>query len=175
MMRPRRRTEGGAVALWLERYIARLEGLPLSLRRRLLALFFLVPTATVLWLALMLEPDPSGVGTHTQLGLGQCSMLLLTDWPCPMCGMTTTFSHLAHGELVAGFLNQPFGLVLFLLTVGCAVISSWELVTARGRLGGLLAWALAHDLLVATGTLAGLLGGWIYKVLWLRELLPWAG
>jgi len=163
------------MARLIELSIALVNRLSQTQRRRLLALVFLIPSATVLGIALTLDPDPSGVGTHTQLGLGQCSMLLLTAWPCPMCGMTTTFTHLAHGQLLAGALNQPFGLALFALTLGSAVVSLWDLITAQGRLGTALAWVLAHDLVVASGVLAGLFGGWIYKVLWLRDLLPWGG
>jgi hypothetical protein len=163
------------MARWIELSTALFERLSQTQRRRLLALVFLLPSATVLGIAFTLDADPSGVGTHTQLGLSQCSMLFLTGWPCPMCGMTTTFTHLAHGQVLAGTLNQPFGLALFVLTLGTAAVSLWELLTAQGRLGAVLAWALARDLAIAGGVLAGLFGGWIYKVLWLRDMLPWGG
>jgi len=148
--------------------------LSIGMQRRLIGLWMLVPSATVLYLAAHLSPDPSGVGTPTQLGLGTCTLLLLTDWPCPMCGMTTTFSHLAHGELLAGFLNQPFGLVLFALTLGAALLGLWEVLLARGQAAQVFYWALGRDFVIVSVALAGLIGGWIYKVLLLRDWLPWS-
>ncbi|MGE3821953.1 MAG: DUF2752 domain-containing protein, partial [Isosphaeraceae bacterium] len=38
-----------------------------------------------------LEPDPSGFGTHRQLGLPPCHFAWVTGKPCPTCGMTTAF------------------------------------------------------------------------------------
>jgi len=72
-----------------------------------------LPTLTVLAIARHLQPDPAGVGTHTQLGLGRCPVLALTGYPCPMCGMTTTFALMADLRPVDAALNQPFGVVLF--------------------------------------------------------------
>jgi len=66
---------------------------------------------TVLVLAATLQADPAGHGTHTQLGLPACGFALATGKPCPTCGMTTAFSHAAHGNLLASFLTQPGGLV----------------------------------------------------------------
>ncbi len=63
-------------------------------------------------LGLATEPDPRGYGTHEQLGLGVC---LFRDWlggPCPTCGVTTSGSHLAHGDVAAAWSTQPLGVVL---------------------------------------------------------------
>jgi hypothetical protein len=91
-----------------------------------------------------------------------------------MCGMTTTFTHLAHGQLLQGLLNQPFGLVLFALTLGAGLVGLWELLWARGRLEQIFRWIIHRDLPIVVAGLTGLLGGWIYKVLLLRGILPWA-
>jgi hypothetical protein len=140
---------------------------------RLLALTLLLPSGTVLAVAAWLEPDPAGVGTHRQLGLGGCTLLQLTGWPCPMCGMTTTFSLAAHGRLVEALLCQPYGLVLFALTLATALVSLVELVRPRGRWRGFWDWLGLKEGWVAAGLLLGLLAGWLYK-LWVT-LGPFAG
>ena len=83
----------------------------------LMSLVLFLGTAAVLGLALWLDADPSGHSTHTQLGLNQCTLLSYTGYPCPMCGMTTTFTHMAHLQPLEAFVTQPFGVFLFLLTV----------------------------------------------------------
>ena len=45
-------------------------------------------------------------------------MLRATGKPCPTCGVTTSFVLAAHGRFAESLVNQPFGLVLFLLVVG---------------------------------------------------------
>ena len=32
------------------------------------------------------------MGTHQQLGLPPCNFVTLTGYPCPACGMTTSFA-----------------------------------------------------------------------------------
>jgi Protein of unknown function (DUF2752) len=73
--------------------------------------------ATVtLGIARALTPAPAGFGTHQQLGLPACTFLHWTGYPCPSCGLTTCFAHAAHGDLLAAFIAQPFGVLLFLMT-----------------------------------------------------------
>lgn len=71
---------------------------------------------TVLALAYHLPPDPSGTGTHTGLGLPRCVWLYATGLPCPSCGMTTSFSYFAHGNVLASLWIQPMATLLALLT-----------------------------------------------------------
>ena len=49
--------------------------------------------------AMRLDPNPSGLGTHRQLGLPPCTALVLWDIRCPMCGMTTAWAHLVRGRV----------------------------------------------------------------------------
>ncbi|MGE3109487.1 MAG: DUF2752 domain-containing protein [Phycisphaerales bacterium] len=65
-----------------------------------------------------LTPAAEGHGTHQQLGLPACAFYVSTGSPCPTCGMTTAFSHVAHREPWRGFVTQPFGA---LLAIGVAV------------------------------------------------------
>lgn len=75
--------------------------------------------AAVLTLARVLEPDVRGIGTHTQLGLPPCAFLTLTQRPCPACGLTTAFAHMARGHLLAACHANAVGLPLFL----CALVA----------------------------------------------------
>ena len=61
-----------------------------------------------------LHPDPSGHGTHTQLGLPPCPSVLLFHRPCPGCGLTTSFTALIHGNLPFAFHAHPLGPFLYL-------------------------------------------------------------
>lgn len=70
----------------------------------------------VLLIARRLEPNTSGFGTHTQLGLPGCLFQHWTGLPCPACGLTTSFSLLAHGSLHDGVACHPLGALLFTLT-----------------------------------------------------------
>lgn len=58
--------------------------------------------AVALWLR-PYAPDgsPLRMATHTQLGLPECNMVAMTGKPCPACGMTSSFSLLAHGDVTA--------------------------------------------------------------------------
>lgn len=132
---------------------------------RFVALTLLLPSATPLVVAALLDPDPAGVGTHRQLGLGGCTMLQLTGWPCPMCGMTTTFSLAIHGRLIEALLCQPFGLALFLLTVATALVSLVELVRPVGLWRRAWDWIGLKEGWIAAALMLGLLVGWAYKLL----------
>lgn len=61
-----------------------------------------------------LHPDPSGHGTHTQLGLPPCPCVLLFHRPCPGCGLTTSFTALIHGNIRFAFHAHPLGPFLYL-------------------------------------------------------------
>lgn len=75
----------------------------------------ILPLAVIVT-ARILTPDPSGHGTHTQLGLPPCGFLVLTGCPCPGCGLTTAFSHMAHLDVFGAARANPFGIPLFLVS-----------------------------------------------------------
>ncbi len=141
---------------WVNQY-------PPGLTNRVVGASIALPTSTVLGIAMWLTPSERGFGTHTQLGLGECVMMQLTDWPCPMCGMTTTFTLMAHLRPVDAFFNQPFGVVLFTLTVVGAVVGLFDLVTGRGLFTKVLGWVGRREQVIALGLLVGMFGGWLYK------------
>jgi Protein of unknown function (DUF2752). len=111
--------------------------------------------------AFVLHPDPAGIGTHRQLGLPACWMRALTGWPCPSCGLTTSFAQLANGNLRLAFAAHPLGPPLFALFAWGSVCSLLEFrgkTTAFGALlnGRHFAWVgggLALFMLVWLGRL----------------------
>lgn len=68
-------------------------------------------------LAACLHPSSDGVGTHTQLHLPPCGVLLVFGNPCPSCGMTTAFAWMARGDLLEALRVQPAGAAVFLAGV----------------------------------------------------------
>jgi len=119
--------------------------------------------AGVCWLGLgvaaWLSPAVSGQGTHEQLGIPPCSMLVQTGWPCPTCGLTTSMAAMTHGKIALAWRAHPFGVVVFLLVVVLAVTGTAELATGRNVIGKLRPsvwwlWAL----------LIAMLSGWLVKL-----------
>jgi hypothetical protein len=93
--------------------------------------FGLASIAVVLVLALVVEPDARGFGTHERLGLPPCKPMEWWNVPCPGCGVTTSVALAGHGRFWASIHNQPFG---FVTAVGLPVFGVWAIVMAlRGR------------------------------------------
>ena len=132
---------------------------------KVLNLGLLASSAGVLAIAWQLQPDPSGMGTHRQLGLGACTFYSLTGWPCPTCGMTTTFAYAMHGQWGAAFLTQPFGFLLFLCTVAVAGVSAVEALRPTRRWTRFWGWLAPREGWVAGALMLGMMGGWAYKLL----------
>jgi hypothetical protein len=84
-----------------------------------------------LGLGLAMAPSPTGMGTHTGIGLPPCGMLVMTGHPCPTCGVTTSFAMAAHGRIGEAFVNQPFGVAVFLCVLGGLLLSVFTLATGR--------------------------------------------
>lgn len=129
---------------------------------RLIAAAVILPVGAVLFVAARLLPDPSGEGTHRQLGLPACGFLVATGLPCPTCGMTTAFSYAVRGRLLKALWAQPAGALLcvaMMLTIPAALVvlitgRGWQIDWYRLRPDRLL-WVL----------LAVFLGAWGFKLL----------
>jgi hypothetical protein len=112
-------------------------------------------------MALWLDPDPRGYGTHESLGFAPCLPMELWNVPCPGCGVTTSVTHAMHGQLLQSLLVQPFGFLLFIAAV---VFIVWVVSGAlRGKdLGPVFLrqnwkrWAISSALAMCAG--------WIYKL-----------
>ncbi len=85
----------------------------------------------ILVVGAVLVPDGRGVGTHEQLGLPPCTTYRLFSIPCPFCGMTTAFAHMAHGHAYEAFHTQPAGALAFFGAIGFAVFNGIVAGTAR--------------------------------------------
>lgn len=119
----------------------------------------------VLITAACLKPSQAGVGTHTQLGLPPCGWMLAVGYPCPTCGMTTSFAAATHAEPVRAFVVQPFGAALAVATsiffwgaMHVAVFGSMLGKVVEGLLKPKLLWPVLALFLLA----------WAYKVLQVR-------
>lgn len=132
-----------------------------SWRGRVLAAGVAVAALAVLALAAWMEPAASGMGTHRQLGLPECTWITMMNAPCPTCGMTTAFAHAADGHLRAAFHAQPLGALLALATAMAAILSIYIALT-----GSRIAHALARLWDRRCGWLlaALVLAAWLYKI-----------
>ena len=146
---------------------------PSSLRTqrlvRLVSVLLFLGTGAVLALAAWLEPSTQGHSTHTQLGLYPCTMLSFTGFPCPMCGMTTTFALMADFRFLQAAINQPFGVVLFVVTVVVFVFALLESVAPRERWRRFFRWIYPHEGRLAIAVTAALLLSWCYKIALIRQ------
>lgn len=131
---------------------------------RLANLVVAAGTGTILGVARWLTPSPSGHSTHLQLGLNECTFLTLTGYPCPMCGMTTCFTLLAHFRPLQALVTQPFGIALFTITVIAFAISLAEFVQPKQRWSRLLDRLGPYESSLATVFLIGMGLGWLYKI-----------
>jgi len=102
--------------------------------------------ASIALAILVLAPDPSGRGAHRQLGLPPCMLEYLTGIPCPLCGMTTSFTLMARGRILHALDVQPAGALAF--TTVIIAIAALLLAAARGR--GLHEWAWRRLLAVSS-------------------------
>jgi len=130
--------------------------------QRALLFFTGLILVSLLTTAALLNPDPHGLGTHQQLGLPPCSAIMLFGVRCPACGMTTSWSHLMHGQLLRAAHANAGGLLLGLFSLA---IGPWMLTSAalgRWWLGAIHpAWLAAASGLIFTVTTAQ----WIWRVL----------
>lgn len=128
---------------------------------RLVGLLVAGPAAVVLALAAWVHPSPRGYDTHTQLGLSACSLIQTTGMPCPTCGMTTAFAHMARGQVVEALQAQAFGAVLFVLMLAAALAGTAQALGGRDHFG---AAPLRPRMWWLWALLAGGTAGWALKM-----------
>ena len=136
-------------------------GYPLSRRGRALLTLWSFCLLGGFGLAVTMEPDPRGYGTHQRLGLPPCSFRVMFNLPCPSCGMTTSFSNFIRGRFVEAARANVAGL---LLATVCAVGVPWcWLSVSSGRMwnvsqpGLCLIWLLVVLCVVA-------ISQWAYRI-----------
>lgn len=92
----------------------------LNAQQRCVALLVALALVSLLGVAAYLRPSPAGLGTHRQLGLPPCTFQWVLGWPCPACGMTTSWAHTVRGDLSAAVRCNAGGTLLCLLALACA-------------------------------------------------------
>jgi hypothetical protein len=102
-----------------------------SVATRLLALALAIGCLALLVVAARLQPSPTGVGSHLALGLQRCQLLERSGIPCPSCGMTTSFTWFARGNLAASFYVQPMGMLIALSAACCVWAGAYIAFTGR--------------------------------------------
>lgn len=91
-------------------------------------LLWLITTGCAIWL----RPDPSGHGTHEQLGLPPCASMYFLGRPCPGCGLTTSWTATVHGSFAEAFHAHALGPILYLgfsasaLVAGISALRGWR-------------------------------------------------
>lgn len=101
---------------------------------------------SLLIVAAVLKPNPRGMGTHRQMGLPPCSMVMLVGARCPSCGMTTSWAHLMRGN-VLGAVRANSGGTLFAL----AAIAAGPWLLLSGIAGRWRFWQPDERILVGIG------------------------
>lgn len=116
----------------------------------------------VLALAWRMDPDPRGMGTHTQIGLPPCGFLTAFGRPCMTCGMTTSFALAADARPLEALRAQPMGALLSLVSAG-VFWGALHVAATGSRLGSVAGRLLTgRTLWVVLGLT---LAAWAYKVL----------
>ena len=89
-------------------------------------------------IAIALDPYKDGKlwlsETHRQLGLPPCTFKAVTGYPCPSCGMSSSFALAIRGDL---WHSAEANFVGTLLAIGSLIIIPWAAASAvKGRLVG---------------------------------------
>lgn len=92
----------------------------------------------VFTIAIALDPYKDGKlwlsETHRQLGLPPCTFKEVTGYPCPSCGMTSSFALAIRGDL---WHSAEANCVGTILAIGCLLFIPWAIASAvAGRLLG---------------------------------------
>lgn len=79
------------------------EARPIHRLIRVVLLGLTAPWLIVFVVATRIDPyaggEPARMGTHQQLGLPECNFKALAGFPCPSCGMTTSFSFMIRADV----------------------------------------------------------------------------
>jgi len=99
-------------------------------------LMIAVGLASVFAIAIYLNPYRDGrvwhEGTHQQLGLQPCTFKVWTGYPCPSCGMTSSFALLMRGDVWNSIQANGVGTMLALF---CLLMIPWSVACViRGRI-----------------------------------------
>ena len=105
-------------------------GSPIGWKLRLLLIGWSLFLIGGFCVAVRIQPDPRGFGSHQQLGFSPCVIRNQLSIPCPSCGMTTSFSHFVRGQLRQSAQANTSGLVLALV---CLAMIPWSWISVYHR------------------------------------------
>lgn len=125
------------------------------------ALLVLIGCVVLISIAVWVSPDRTGLGSHQQLGLPRCNMVMITGYPCPTCGMTTAFSYSVRGRLISAIQAHPAGFLLAILTMMTAIVSVRVICTGKVWV---VNWYRISPAIVIVAAIAVILLGWIFKL-----------
>ncbi len=91
---------------------------------------WLVTVGIVVLLAYSVTPSSLGYGTHLKLGLPPCGFLTVFGVPCPSCGLTTSFAHMVRLQWLGAWHANPWGVLLFIVTLSSVPIALKGLANA---------------------------------------------
>jgi len=92
-----------------------------------------------------------------------CSFKQVTGYPCFTCGMTRSWVHHIHLEVLHGFVQSPLGSLLFVLALAFTV---WTAIRLAFRLGSLrFGWTDRDKVVLWVGGVVLFLGNWLYTIL----------
>lgn len=112
-------------------------------------------------ISMVLRPDPTGLGTHQQLGLPACTSVQLLGMRCPACGMTTSWAWMARGRIDRGLESSVGGVMLFVVTAVSIPWICW--IVYRGSRADWESWLLFAVVGVSTALVVALLSwGWLW-------------
>lgn len=109
------------------------------LSRAVWAVLFVIPTAIIAlsaWLTMAQLDDT----VHPLFGLPPCGFKVVTGLPCPGCGLTHCFTAMAHLDIFAAVNANPFGVLLFLVSLttipvaAVGFVKNWPVVDTLERL-----------------------------------------
>ncbi len=102
-------------------------------------IFFIMP-ASVIGLSSWLTTARLDDTAHPLFGLPPCGFKLVTGLPCPGCGLTHSFTAMAHFDFVGAVYANPFGVILFLVSLttipvaALGFVRGWPVIDTLERL-----------------------------------------
>ena len=132
-----------------------------TLRERLVSVLLVLCFAGVSLLAHRMRVDPSGTGSHTQLGLPPCGLYDKFGIPCMSCGWTTAWAAITKMRVVEALAASPFGAVLWAVLAAGAAASAWSALSGWPffRFIERLDWVR-----IGLATLALMTASWTFKI-----------
>ena len=94
------------------------------------------------------DGTPETMSTHIQLGLEPCNMVVMTGKPCPACGMTTSFSLLIHGDILASLRANWVGTILALSWLALMIWGFLSAARAKIVASRYIEWAVTFGMSV---------------------------